>query len=68
VLSCAGLWDQWKNPETGEPVTSSTIIVAEANAGASPFRDKVHATGLEKSPKTLPSAQDGRFGRTMPQP
>jgi putative SOS response-associated peptidase YedK len=32
VLSFAGLWDQWKNPETGEPVTSFTIIVTEANA------------------------------------
>ena len=32
VLSVAGLWDRWNNPETGEPVTSCTIIVTNANA------------------------------------
>jgi putative SOS response-associated peptidase YedK len=31
VLSFAGLWDNWKNPETAEPMTSFTIIVTEAN-------------------------------------
>ena len=30
VLSFAGLWDRWKNPETGEPVISCTIIVTFA--------------------------------------
>src|SRR5260370_41609922 len=29
VLSFAGLWDRWKNPETGEPVISCTIIVTD---------------------------------------
>jgi putative SOS response-associated peptidase YedK len=32
VLSFAGLWDRWKNPETGEPMISCTIIVTDANA------------------------------------
>lgn len=32
VLSLAGLWDHWKNPETGDPVSSCTIIVTNANA------------------------------------
>ena len=27
AISFAGLWDRWKNPETGEFVTSRTIIV-----------------------------------------
>jgi len=31
VLSFAGLWDRWKSPETGERVTSRTIIVTHAN-------------------------------------
>jgi putative SOS response-associated peptidase YedK len=31
VLSIAGLWDQWKDPETGEPVLSCTLIVTAAN-------------------------------------
>jgi putative SOS response-associated peptidase YedK len=30
VSSFAGLWDRWKNPETGEPVASCTIIVTDA--------------------------------------
>jgi putative SOS response-associated peptidase YedK len=32
VLSLAGLWDRWKNPETGETVTSCTMIITNANA------------------------------------
>jgi putative SOS response-associated peptidase YedK len=31
VLSFAGLWDRWKNRETGELVTSCTIMVTNAN-------------------------------------
>jgi putative SOS response-associated peptidase YedK len=31
VLSIAGLWDQWKDPETGEGVFSCTLIVTAAN-------------------------------------
>jgi len=31
VLSIAGLWDQWKNPETDEPISSATLIVTAAN-------------------------------------
>jgi putative SOS response-associated peptidase YedK len=31
VLSIAGLWDQWKDPETGESVLSYTLIVTAAN-------------------------------------
>ena len=26
MLSLAGLWDRWKNPETGELMTSCTIV------------------------------------------
>jgi putative SOS response-associated peptidase YedK len=31
VLSIAGLWDQWKEPETGETIASATLIVTAAN-------------------------------------
>jgi putative SOS response-associated peptidase YedK len=41
VLSFAGLWDRWKNPETGEPVTSCTIIVADANDLTRPIHDRM---------------------------
>ncbi len=38
VLSFAGLWDSWKNPEAGESVVSCTIIVTDAN----PFTRTIH--------------------------
>ena len=41
VLSFAGLWDRWKNPETGEPVASCTIIVTDANAFTRPIHDRM---------------------------
>jgi putative SOS response-associated peptidase YedK len=31
LLSIAGLWDQWKNLETGEAISSATLIVTAAN-------------------------------------
>jgi putative SOS response-associated peptidase YedK len=31
VLSITGLWDQWKVPETGETISSCTMIVTAAN-------------------------------------
>jgi len=41
VLSFAGLWDRWKNPETGEPVISCTIIVTDANALTGSIHDRM---------------------------
>jgi len=41
VLSFAGLWDRWKNPETGEPAISCTIIVTDANALTRPIHDRM---------------------------
>ncbi len=37
VLSFAGLWDRWKNPETGEPMTSCT----DANELTRPIHDRM---------------------------
>ena len=31
VLLIAGLWDEWKDPETGEAISSATLIVTAAN-------------------------------------
>jgi len=31
VRNFAGLYDRWKNPKTGEHITSCTIIVTDAN-------------------------------------
>src|SRR6516164_8795729 len=41
VLSFAGLWDRWKNPETGEPVMSCTIIVTDANQLTRAIHDRM---------------------------
>lgn len=41
VLSIAGLWDQWRNPETDEKTASCTIIVTEANDSTRPIHDRM---------------------------
>ena len=41
VLSFAGLWDRWKNLQAGEPVTSCTIIVTDANALTRAIHDRM---------------------------
>lgn len=41
VLSLAGLWDQWRNPETNELMNSFTIIVTDANALTGPIHDRM---------------------------
>ncbi len=41
VLSFAGLWDRWKNPETGEHIASCTIIVTDANALTRAIHDRM---------------------------
>jgi putative SOS response-associated peptidase YedK len=39
VLSIAGLWDRWKDIQTGEPLISCTMIVTDANK----FAGRVHS-------------------------
>jgi len=41
VLSIAGLWDEWRDPETKEPVLSATLIVTEANDFTRPVHDRM---------------------------
>jgi putative SOS response-associated peptidase YedK len=41
VLSIAGLWDQWRGIETGEPVRSCTIIVTGASALTCEIHDRM---------------------------
>jgi len=41
VLSFAGLWDRWKNPESGEPIISCTIIVTDANDLTRPIHGRM---------------------------
>jgi len=41
VLSIAGLWDEWKEPETGETIASATLIVTTANDFTRPIHDRM---------------------------
>lgn len=40
-LAFAGLWDAWRDPETGETIQSATIIVGAANRWASRYHDRM---------------------------
>jgi putative SOS response-associated peptidase YedK len=55
VLSFAGLYDRWKNPENGERMASCTIIVTDANELTRPIHDRM--------PVVLDKADIGRWLR-----
>src|SRR5271170_5635835 len=40
-LAFAGLWDEWRNPETGEDVKSCTIVVTTANLFMQSYHDRM---------------------------
>jgi putative SOS response-associated peptidase YedK len=62
VLSCAGLWDNWKDREKGETVRSATLIVTEAN----PFMSQIHdRMPVFLSPDKLGQWLDGSGGAEM---
>ena len=37
----AGLWDEWKNRETGQPLTSCTMIITEPNEFVAAVHDRM---------------------------
>ena len=41
ILTAAGLWDEWKNRETGERLKSCTMIIAEPNDMAAQIHDRM---------------------------
>jgi putative SOS response-associated peptidase YedK len=41
ILTAAGLWDEWKNRETGERLKSCAMIVGEPNDFASDIHDRM---------------------------
>jgi putative SOS response-associated peptidase YedK len=41
LLTAAGLWDEWKNRETGERLKSCTMIVGEPNELAGEIHDRM---------------------------
>lgn len=44
ALTIAGLWDEWKNLETGEPVKSRTMIITDPNKFVAEVHDRMPAT------------------------
>ena len=43
ALTAAGLWDDWKNRDTGERLKSCTMIITEPNAMAAEIHDRMPA-------------------------
>jgi putative SOS response-associated peptidase YedK len=43
ALTAAGLWDEWKNRETGEQLKSFTMIITEPNDFAAEVHDRMPA-------------------------
>jgi putative SOS response-associated peptidase YedK len=41
ILTAAGLWDEWKNRETGERLKSCTMIVGQPNEFAADIHDRM---------------------------
>jgi putative SOS response-associated peptidase YedK len=41
LLAFAGLWDSWRNPQTGESLLSATIIVSGASDWMAPYHDRM---------------------------
>ncbi len=41
ILSIAGLWDEWKNPETGKSLRSCTMIITEPNKFVAKIHDRM---------------------------
>ena len=41
IMTMAGLWEAWKNPEDGQWLRSCTIITTEANEMMAPIHDRM---------------------------
>lgn len=41
ILALAGLWERWRNPDTGEDVVSCTLIVTEPTQWMLPYHDRM---------------------------
>jgi putative SOS response-associated peptidase YedK len=52
-LTIAGLWDEWRNVETGEQLRSCTMLVTKANKLVSDYHDRM--------PMLLGLGQHGRW-------
>jgi putative SOS response-associated peptidase YedK len=61
LLTAAGLWDEWKNRETGERLKSCTMIITEPNNFATEIHDRMPVFLTEQQFRTF--ARRGSGGR-----
>jgi putative SOS response-associated peptidase YedK len=61
-LTFTGLWDEWKNIETGEPLTSCMMIVTNANELAARIHDRMPVL---LQPKDFDSWLAGKAGTEL---
>ena len=47
-LTVAGLWDEWRNPETGQPLKSCTMLITEPNEFVAEIHDRMPVLLTEK--------------------
>jgi len=48
ALTVAGLWDEWKNPDTGKPLKSCAMIICEPNDFVAEVHDRMPVLLAEK--------------------
>jgi putative SOS response-associated peptidase YedK len=73
LLTAAGLWDEWKNRETGERLESCTMIVTEPSDFAAEIHDRmpvfltseVHAVAKRGGGRWNSKARAERFSATL---
>ena len=52
-LTAAGMWDRWKNGETGEMLLSCSMIITEPNAFVAEVHDRMPSATYARSVRTL---------------
>lgn len=62
ILGFAGLWESWRNPETGDEVTSCTIITRDAGKWMSAYHDRMPAMLV---PRDFEAWLDGSGGKEL---
>jgi putative SOS response-associated peptidase YedK len=67
ILTAAGLWDEWKNVETGERVKSCTMIITEPSDFAAEIHDRMPAFLTEEQFEPWLSGEAGA-GMLKPAP
>jgi putative SOS response-associated peptidase YedK len=65
VMTIAGLWDEWRSPDTGEVIRSCTMIVGEPNRLVAEVRDRMPVI-LE--PRQFKSWLSGEAGLRISKP